>query len=101
VAAPNVAWDGTHPDPGTSAAPYRLYNIGNNNPVELLYLIQTLEQTLGRTAVKNMLPMQMGDVPATYADVEALTQDTGFRPATPIEVGVERFVAWYRDYYKL
>ena len=101
VAAPNVAWDGTHPDPGTSAAPYRLYNIGNNNPVELLYLIQTLEQKLGRTAVKNMLPMQMGDVPATYADVEALTQDTGFRPATPIEVGVERFVAWYRDYYKL
>jgi UDP-glucuronate 4-epimerase len=101
VAAPNVAWDGTHPDPGTGAAPYRLYNIGNNNPVELLYLIQTLEQTLGRTAVKNMLPMQMGDVPATYADVEALTQDTGFRPATPIEVGVERFVAWYRDYYKL
>ena len=101
VAAPNVAWDGTHPDPGTSAAPYRLYNIGNNNPVELLYLIQTLEQKLGRTAVKNMLPMQMGDVPATYADVEALTQDTGFRPATPIEVGVERFVAWYRDDSKL
>jgi UDP-glucuronate 4-epimerase len=101
VAAPDPAWDGADPDPGTSAAPYRLYNIGNNSPVELLYLIQTLEQKLGRTAVKNMLPMQMGDVPATYADVEALTQDTGFRPATPIEVGVERFVDWYRSYYGL
>jgi len=101
VAAPNAAWDGADPDPGTSAAPYRLYNIGNNNPVELLYLIETLEQKLGRSATKNMMPMQMGDVPATYADVEALTQDTGFAPATPIEVGVERFVAWYRDYYRL
>ena len=101
VAASNTAWDGADPDPGTSAAPYRLYNIGNNDPVELLHLIETLEQKLGRTATKNMLPMQMGDVPATYADVEALTQDTGFKPATPIEVGVERFVAWYRDYYKL
>jgi UDP-glucuronate 4-epimerase len=101
VASPNADWDGADPDPGTSAAPYRLYNIGNNNPVELLYLIETLEQKLGRTAVKHMLPMQMGDVPATYADVEALAEDTGFRPATSIEVGVERFVAWYRDYYKL
>ena len=101
VAAANMAWDGASPDPGTSAAPYRLYNIGNNDPVELLHLIETLERKLGRTATKNMLPMQMGDVPATYADVEALTQDTGFKPATPIEVGVERFVAWYRDYYKL
>ena len=101
VAASNTAWDGADPDPGTSSAPYRLYNIGNNDPVELLHLIETLERKLGRTATKNMLPMQMGDVPATYADVEALTQDTGFKPATPIEVGVERFVAWYRDYYKL
>ena len=101
VAAANMAWDGADPDPGTSSAPYRLYNIGNNDPVELLHLIETLERKLGRTATKNMLPMQMGDVPATYADVEALTQDTGFKPATPIEVGVERFVAWYRDYYKL
>ena len=101
VAVANMAWDGAHPDPGTSAAPYRLYNIGNNDPVELLHLIETLERKLGRTATKNMLPMQMGDVPATYADVEALTQDTGFKPATAIEVGVERFVAWYRDYYKL
>ena len=101
VASPNAAWDGKLPDPGTSAAPYRLYNIGNHNPVELLYLIETLEKALGRTATKHMMPMQMGDVPATYADVEALTQDTGFTPATPIEVGVERFVKWYRDYYRM
>ncbi|MES3032801.1 MAG: NAD-dependent epimerase [Gemmatimonadota bacterium] len=101
TASGNASWDGGAPDPGTSAAPYRLYNIGNNNPVELLHLIETLEQKLGRTATKNMLPMQLGDVPATYADVEALTQDTGFKPATPIEVGVERFVRWYRDYYRV
>jgi UDP-glucuronate 4-epimerase len=101
VATPNPEWNGTSPDPGTSAAPYRLYNIGNHNPVELLYLIETLEKALGRTAAKNMLPMQMGDVPATYADVEALTTATGFTPATPIEVGVERFVKWYREYYRL
>ena len=101
TASGNDAWNGDVPDPGTSAAPYRLYNIGNNNPVELLYLIETIEKALGKTAVKNMLPMQMGDVPATYADVSDLTRDTGFTPATPIEVGVERFVAWYRQYYKV
>ncbi len=101
TASGNDAWNGDVPDPGTSAAPYRLYNIGNNNPVELLYLIGTIEKVLGRTAVKNMLPMQMGDVPATYADVSDLTRDTGFTPATPIEVGVERFVTWYRQYYKV
>ena len=101
TATANEAWHGDVPDPGTSAAPYRLYNIGNNNPVELLYLIETIEKALGKTAVKNMLPMQMGDVPATYADVSDLTRDTGFTPATPIEVGVERFVAWYRQYYKV
>ncbi len=99
IASPNAAWDGADPDPGTSNAPYRLYNIGNHNPVELMYLIETIEKALGRTAQKNMLPMQMGDVPATYADVEALTNDTGFTPATPIEVGVGRFVEWYRKYY--
>ena len=99
IAPPNTAWDGAAPDPGTSLAPYRLYNIGNHNPVELMYLIETLEKALGRTATKNMMPLQMGDVPATYADVEDLTRDTGFTPATPIEVGVERFVKWYRDYY--
>ncbi len=99
TATPNDAWDSGDPDPGTSNAPYRLYNIGNHNPVELMYLIETIEKALGRTAQKNMLPMQMGDVPATYADVQALTQDTGFTPATPIEVGVGRFVEWYRKYY--
>jgi UDP-glucuronate 4-epimerase len=99
VASPNAEWNGADPDPGTSNAPYRLYNIGNHNPVELMYLIETIEKALGRTAQKNMLPMQMGDVPATYAVVQDLTRDTGFTPATPIEVGVARFVAWYREYY--
>lgn len=99
IAQPNPDWDSNRPDPGTSKAPWRVYNIGNNNPVELMHLIGTLEQCLGRTAEKRMLPMQMGDVPATYADVEALVQDVGFAPKTPIEMGVARFVAWYRDYY--
>ena len=95
----NADWDSNRPDPATSKAPYRLYNIGNNNPVELMHLIGTLEQTLGRTAAKNMLPMQMGDVPATYADVQALERDVGFAPKTSIETGVARFVEWYRSYY--
>jgi len=95
----NADWDSNHPDPATSKAPYRLYNIGNNNPVELMHLIGTLEQALGRTAAKNMLPMQMGDVPATYADVQALERDVGFAPKTSIETGVARFVEWYRSYY--
>ena len=101
TASSNADWNGADPDPGTSAAPYRLYNIGNHNPVELMYLIETIEKALGRTAAKNMMPMQMGDVPATFADVQDLTRDTGFTPATPIEVGVERFVAWYRAYYRV
>ena len=99
VATANSAWDGASPDPGTSAAPYRLYNIGNNQPVELMYLIETLEKALGRTAEKEMLPLQPGDVPQTYADVEALSADVGFKPATPIEEGVQRFVDWYRAFY--
>ena len=85
----------------TSRAPYRVYNIGNNQPVELMYMIRTLEQTLGVEAVKNYLPMQAGDVPATYADVDDLMRDVGFRPSTPIEVGIRRFVEWYRDYHKV
>ncbi|HPW81598.1 MAG TPA: NAD-dependent epimerase [Verrucomicrobiota bacterium] len=101
VAVPNPAWSGDAPDPGTSAAPYRLYNIGNNNPVELLHLIELLEQALGRAAQKRMLPMQPGDVPATYADVDDLMRDVGFRPATSIEEGVRRFVAWYRSFYAM
>jgi len=101
VAEPDPAWDGNSPDPGTSAAPYRNYNIGNNNPVELMDLIATLEKALGREAVKNFLPLQPGDVPATFADVDDLVRDVGFKPATPIDVGVGRFVDWYRDYYQV
>ncbi|HXV21120.1 MAG TPA: NAD-dependent epimerase [Desulfuromonadales bacterium] len=101
TATPNPEWSGDHPDPGTSAAPYRNYNIGNNNPVELLYLIETLEKTLGRKAEKNLLPIQPGDVPATYADVDDLVRDVGFKPATSIEEGVGRFVEWYREYFKI
>ncbi len=101
VAEPNREWSGDAPDPGTSRAPYRLYNIGNNQPVELMHMIATLEECLGITAEKNMLPMQPGDVPRTYADVDDLVRDVGFKPATPIEVGVRRFVDWYRSYYEV
>jgi UDP-glucuronate 4-epimerase len=101
IATPNPAWTGDKPDPGTSKAPYRLYNIGNNQPVELMHLITTLEKCLGQTARKNMLPMQPGDVPATYADVDDLMRDVGFKPATPIETGVARFVEWYRQYHNV
>lgn len=97
---PNPAWRGDAPDPGTSFAPYRIYNIGNNNPVELMTFIETLEQCLCKEARKNLLPLQAGDVPATYADVDDLMRDVGFRPATPIAEGIARFVAWYRDYYR-
>jgi UDP-glucuronate 4-epimerase len=100
TAQPNPAWSGDCPDPGTSNAPYRLYNIGNNNPVELLHLIETLEKALGKQAEKNLMPIQPGDVPATYADVDDLTRDVGFKPSTSIEEGVGRFVEWYRGYYQ-
>jgi UDP-glucuronate 4-epimerase len=100
TARPNPQWNGDQPDPGTSNAPYRLYNIGNNNPVELMHLIETLEKALGRTAEKNLLPIQPGDVPATYADVDDLSRDVGFKPSTSIEEGVGRFVAWYRGYFQ-
>ena len=101
TATPNPDWDGAQPDPGTSSAPSRLYNIGNNNPVELLDLIGTLEKALGRTAEKNLLPIQPGDVPATYADVDDLMRDVGFKPSTSIVDGVNRFVSWYREYYQV
>jgi len=94
----NPEWSGAHPDPGTSYAPYKIYNIGNNNPVELLYFIEVLENCLGKKAVKNLLPMQAGDVPATYADVEDLMQEVGFQPSIPIEEGIRRFVTWYLEY---
>ncbi len=96
---PNPEWHGDTPDPGTSYAPYRNYNIGNNNPVQLLDFIAAIEKALGVEAVKEMLPMQPGDVPATYADIDDLTRDVGFKPNTSIEDGIHRFVAWYRDYY--
>ena len=98
IASPDPEWDGATADPGTSNAPYRLFNIGNNNPVQLMHLISTLENCLGRTAVKHMFPLQLGDVPATYADVDDLVSYVGFKPATPIEVGVERFTSWYRGF---
>ena len=99
-AKPNQAWSGDRPDPGTSSAPARIYNIGNHQPVELLRFIEVLEQTIGKQAKKKLLPIQPGDVPATYADIEDLSRDVGFYPATPIEVGIPRFVEWYRQFYK-
>jgi len=95
----NPEWTSENPDPGTSRAPYKVYNIGNNRPTELLYLIETLEKALGKKAEKRFLPMQPGDVLATYADVEDLSHDVGFKPSTDIETGVQRFVEWYRNYY--
>jgi UDP-glucuronate 4-epimerase len=99
--APNPAWSGDRPDPGTSYAPYKIYNIGNNQPVELNTFIATIESVLGRTARKEFMDIQPGDVPATYADVDDLMADVGFTPATPIREGIERFVAWYRSYHGL
>jgi len=99
VPQPDRGWSGNRPDPGSSHAPYRIYNIGNNNPVGLLRMIEVLEDCLGRKAEKNLLPMQPGDLPATYADVDDLISDVGFKPETPIEEGIERFVEWYMSYY--
>ena len=94
-------WSADHPTPNTSAAPYRLYNIGSNNPVDLTRFITVLEEALGRRAEQRLLPMQPGDVPETYADVDSLVRDVGYRPSTSIEVGVDRFVRWYLDYYRI
>ncbi|MBD1920416.1 NAD-dependent epimerase [Microcoleus sp. FACHB-831] len=99
IPSPNPDWSGYAPEAGTSSAPYKLYNIGNNQPVELGRFIEVLEDCLGRKATKNMLPLQPGDVPETYADIADLTRDIGFKPNTPIEVGIPRFVDWYRSYY--
>jgi len=99
VAAPNLAWRGEKPDPGTSLAPYRIYNIGNNLPIDVTYVVSLLEQQLGRKAERIYLGMQPGDVPATCADIEDLSNDVGFRPSTSIEEGVKQFVAWYKEYY--
>jgi len=100
-AGPDPAWSGDRPDPGTSRAPYRIYNIGNDRPVELLRYIEVLEKCLGRTAKKNFLPLQPGDVPVTRADVDELARDFGYRPQTTVEEGVARFVEWYRGYYRV
>jgi len=99
VAEPNPDWSSDNPDPGTSAAPYRLYNIGNNQSVELMYFIQCIEEAVGKAAVKKMFPLQPGDVPETYADVDALVANVSFKPKTRIEDGVRRFVEWYKDFY--
>ena len=101
TATANPNWSGDTPDPATSKAPYRLYNIGSNNPVELLRYIEVLEDCLGKKAEKNLLPLQPGDVPDTYADVDALIEDVDYKPGTPIETGIENFVEWYREYYEV
>ena len=101
IASPNQNWDGSLPDPGTSKAPYRIYNIGSNNPVELSRYIEILEDCLGKKAERNLLPLQPGDVPATYADVDALVEDVGYKPSTTVEEGIARFVEWFKDYYKV
>ena len=100
-AASDPSWSGDRPDPGRSAAPWRIYNIGNNQPVDVPYVVDLLERALGKPAKREMAPMQPGDVPATYADVDDLMRDVGFRPSTPIADGIARFVAWYRAYHKL
>ncbi len=96
---PNPEWDAENPDPGTSSAPYKIYNIGNNNPVKLTRFIEVIEEKLGKKAIKEYLPMQPGDVPVTYADVDDLMRDVGFKPSTSIEEGVGRFIDWYKEYY--
>ena len=100
-AAPDPSWRAESPDPATSQAPYRIYNIGNNRPVKLLRYIEVLEQALGKKAVLDLQPMQKGDVPSTMADVSALEKAVDYRPSTPVEVGIPRFVEWYRSYYKV
>jgi UDP-glucuronate 4-epimerase len=97
---PNPQWSGNAPDPGTSYAPFKVYNIGNNSPVELMTFIETIEQALGKTAQKVYLDLQPGDVPATYADVDDLIADVGFKPGTALDVGIQRFIDWFKDYYK-
>ena len=99
-APPNLAWNGAQPDPGSSQAPWRVYNIGNNNPVELMDFISAIENALGKKAEMEMLPLQPGDVPDTYANVDDLVEQFDYKPATPIEQGVANFVAWYREYFK-
>jgi len=100
TAEPNSEWNAADPDPGTSRAPYRIYNIGNQQPVELMRYIEVIEECVGRKAEKNLLPLQPGDVPDTWADTEDLAKDVGYQPSTPVEVGVKHFVEWYLEFYK-
>ena len=100
-ARPNAEWTGKDPDPATSKAPWTVYNIGNNSPVKLMDFIAALENELGRKAEKEYLGLQAGDVPDTYADVQDLVRDVGYRPATPVTEGIKRFVAWYREYFRV
>jgi UDP-glucuronate 4-epimerase len=100
LAKPNNDWDGTHPDPGTSFAPYRIFNIGNSQPVSLTTFIEIIEKKLGKKAIRKLMPMQEGDVAFTCADVEDLGREVGFKPSTPIEIGVSKFVDWYLEYHK-
>jgi UDP-glucuronate 4-epimerase len=97
----NDGWDGKQPDPASSKAPYKLYNIGNNNPIELMAFIEALEEQLGKKAIKNLLPMQAGDVPATWADVGDLIEDFGYKPQTPVAEGIKHFIGWYRTFYNV
>ncbi len=101
IPEPDPGWDGNHPDSSSSFAPYRLYNIGNNNPVELLNFIEIIENAIGKKAIKNFMEIQLGDVPATYADITNLQKEVGFNPATTIEEGISRFIEWYKSYYKV
>jgi UDP-glucuronate 4-epimerase len=100
-AASNPEWSGNNPDPGTSSAPWRVYNIGNNNPVDLMDYIEAIEKTLGKTAKKDFLPLQPGDVPDTYADVKDLVKQFKYKPSTTIEEGITNFISWYREYHKI
>jgi UDP-glucuronate 4-epimerase len=97
----NKNWSGFQPDPATSFAPYHVFNIGNNSPVELLYIIEVIEEKLGKKAIKNFLPLQDGDVPETFADIDDLVRAVGFKPATSIEAGIGKFIDWYVDYYEV
>jgi len=101
VAQPNESWSGETPDTATSKSPYRIYNIGNNEPVELMRYIEVIEECIGKKAEKNFLPLQPGDVPATYANIDALMKDVNFKPSTSIEEGIANFVSWYRNYYQI
>jgi UDP-glucuronate 4-epimerase len=101
IPQPNPDWNSANPDPGSSNAPYKIYNIGNNQPVELIRFIETIEDCLGIKAEKNFMPIQPGDVPTTFADVDDLVKDVGFQPSTPIDVGIANFINWYRIFYQI